>query len=132
MKLMKHWMLCAALAACAAGASAQNGPRPDGQRPDGPPPGPPPEAIAACKGKVEGAKAEFKAAAAKPSKAPARNCARPSPSCRMAHRRHRHRRRRIANKKADHQGPLFHSAAASYTTMVWCSSPTRARILPMV
>jgi len=60
MKLMKHWMLCAALAACAAGASAQNGPRPDGQRGEGPPPGPPPEAIAACKGKAEGAKAEFK------------------------------------------------------------------------
>jgi hypothetical protein len=63
MKLMKHWMLCAALAVCAAGASAQNqnGPRPDGQRPDGPPPGgPPPEAVAACKGKAEGAKAEFK------------------------------------------------------------------------
>lgn len=67
MKLMKHWMLCAALAACAAGAAAQNqngprpdGPRPDGQRPDGPPQGPPPEAIAACKGKAEGAKAEFK------------------------------------------------------------------------
>lgn len=60
MKLMKHWMLCAALAACAMGASAQNGPRPEGQRPDGPPPGPPPEAIAACKGKAEGAKAEFK------------------------------------------------------------------------
>jgi hypothetical protein len=60
MKLMKHWMLCATLAVCAAGAWAQNGPRPDGQRPDGPPPGPPPEAIAACKGKADGAKAEFK------------------------------------------------------------------------
>lgn len=60
MKLMKHWMLCAALAACAAGAAAQNGQRPDGPPPDGKPPGPPPEAIAACKGKAEGAKAEFK------------------------------------------------------------------------
>jgi hypothetical protein len=60
MKLIKHWMLCAALAACAAGASAQNGPPPDGPPPDGKPPGPPPEAIAACKGKAEGAKVEFK------------------------------------------------------------------------
>ena len=55
MKLITHWMLGAALAACALGASAQNGPRPDG-----PPPGPPPEAVAACKGKAEGAKVEFK------------------------------------------------------------------------
>ncbi|RZT08305.1 hypothetical protein SAMN05216319_3281 [Duganella sp. CF402] len=60
MKLIKHWMLCAALAVCAVGASAQNGQRPDGPPPDGKPPGPPPEAIAACKGKAEGAKAEFK------------------------------------------------------------------------
>ncbi|MYM23460.1 hypothetical protein GTP46_12460 [Duganella sp. FT135W] len=60
MKLIKHWMLGAVLAACAAGASAQNGQRPDGPRPDGPPPGPPPEAVAACKGKAEGAKVEFK------------------------------------------------------------------------
>ena len=62
MKLIKHWMLCAALAACVTGAWAQNqnGPRPDGPHPDGPPPGPPPEAVAACKGKAEGAKAEFK------------------------------------------------------------------------
>jgi hypothetical protein len=55
MKLIKHWMLCAALAAGTLSASAQNGPPPDG-----PPPGPPPEAIAACKGKTDGAKAEFK------------------------------------------------------------------------
>ncbi len=55
MKLLKHWMLCAALAGAAWGASAQS----DNQRPDGPPPGPPPEAVAACKGKAEGAKVSF-------------------------------------------------------------------------
>ncbi|MTV37471.1 hypothetical protein [Duganella radicis] len=57
MKLIQHWMLCAALAACTLSASAQNNPPPP---PDGQPPGPPPEAIAACKGKAEGAKVEFK------------------------------------------------------------------------
>ncbi len=56
MKLIKHWMLCAALAAGTWSASAQNNPPP----PDGPRHGPPPEAIAACKGKAEGAKVEFK------------------------------------------------------------------------
>lgn len=55
MKLIKQFVLAAALAGAAAGASAQN----DNQRPDGPPPGPPPEAVAACKGKAEGAKVQF-------------------------------------------------------------------------
>ncbi|MYM69905.1 hypothetical protein GTP45_24095 [Pseudoduganella sp. FT55W] len=55
MKVFKHWMVGAALAGCTLSASAQNG-----SRPDGPPPGPPPEAVAACKGKAEGAKVEFK------------------------------------------------------------------------
>jgi hypothetical protein len=54
MKLMKHWMLWSALAGCMLSASAQNNPPPDG-----PPPGPPPEAVAACKGKVEGDKVQF-------------------------------------------------------------------------
>jgi hypothetical protein len=55
MKIIKHWMLWAALAGASLSASAQN----DQQRPDGPPPGPPPEAVAACKGKAEGAKVQF-------------------------------------------------------------------------
>ncbi|MBV7538764.1 hypothetical protein KW842_23600 [Duganella sp. sic0402] len=55
MKVIKHWMLTAALAGCALGASAQNNPPQDG-----PPPGPPPEAVAACKDKAEGAKVQFK------------------------------------------------------------------------
>lgn len=55
MKVIKHWMLVAALSACTLSASAQNNPPPDG-----PPPGPPPEAVAACKGKTEGAKVQFK------------------------------------------------------------------------
>ncbi|SHN25674.1 hypothetical protein SAMN05192549_106227 [Duganella sacchari] len=50
MKLIKRWMLMAILAGGALGASAQNGPPPDG---------PPPEAVAACKGKAEGAKVQF-------------------------------------------------------------------------
>ena len=55
MKVIKHWMLVAALSACTLSASAQNNPPPDG-----PPPGPPPEAVAACKDKPEGAKVQFK------------------------------------------------------------------------
>lgn len=55
MKVIKHWMVCAALAGGMLSASAQNNPPPDGR-----PPGPPPEAVAACKGKAEGAKVEFK------------------------------------------------------------------------
>lgn len=54
MKVVKHWMLWAALAGAVLSASAQNNPPPDG-----PPPGPPPEAVAACKGKAEGAKVQF-------------------------------------------------------------------------
>jgi len=55
MKIIKHWMLCAALAGAAQTATAQN----NGQRPDGPPPGPPPEAVAACKNQADGAKVQF-------------------------------------------------------------------------
>lgn len=55
MKSIQHGLLCAALAGAALSAAAQN----DNQRPDGPPPGPPPEAVAACKGKAEGAKVQF-------------------------------------------------------------------------
>lgn len=58
MKHTKQWTFLAALACAAvtaAAAAAQDGgPPPDGQRR-----GPPPEAIAACKGKAEGAKVEF-------------------------------------------------------------------------
>jgi hypothetical protein len=56
MKLFKHAMLALALATAALAAAAQND---NQQRPDGPPPGPPPEAVAACKGKAEGAKVQF-------------------------------------------------------------------------
>lgn len=55
MKHIQQWLLGAALAAAALSAAAQN----DNQRPDGPPPGPPPEAVAACKGKADGAKVSF-------------------------------------------------------------------------
>lgn len=55
MKILKQWMVWAALAGLSLTAAAQN----DGPPPDGKPPGPPPEAVAACKGKTEGAKVEF-------------------------------------------------------------------------
>lgn len=55
MKVIKHWMLWAALAGSTLSASAQNNPPPDG-----PPPGPQPEAVAACKDKAEGTKVQFK------------------------------------------------------------------------
>ena len=59
MKLRNHRLLWAALAGATLTASAQNGGAPPEGTPSGPPPGPPPEAIAACKGKSEGAKVEF-------------------------------------------------------------------------
>ena len=55
MHIFNRGLLAAVLASGTLSVQAQNNPPPDG-----PPPGPPPEAVAACKGKTEGAKVQFK------------------------------------------------------------------------
>ena len=63
MKHYRHTIAWALLAGACLGAAAQTGNPPPGGQPggpqDGPPRRPPPEALAACKGKADGAKVQF-------------------------------------------------------------------------